>query len=161
MAKRKTNRRNSRRNRRNTRRNRRNTRRNRRRGGAEERPTFKFRVKLIKPINYNNINNNMNINNNNNNNNNNNDDDELDGGDYSADVIAWYYANQGDTEEFFQMQDINLRYDPEERVFIGSYRPTNGFDPAVSINMYVDMDDDGNHLIEINGTEYNVMGFLV
>ncbi len=157
MPRRKTNRRNNRRNRRNTRRNRR----NRRYGGAEERPTFKFRVLLINGRhinnNSNNNNNNMNVNNNNNNNN----IDDLDGGDYSREVIAWYYANQGDTEEFFQMQDINLRYDPQERVFIGSYRPTNGFEAAVSINMYVDMDDDGNHPIIINGIKYNIMGFLV
>lgn len=156
MPRRKTNRRrtNKRSNRRNRRNTRRNTRRNRRRGGAEERPIFKFKVTLKGEGH----NNNMNVNNNNNNNNN---EVYLDGGDYADEVIAWYMENQDDTVEFFGMQDIQLRYDAQERVFVGRYLPTNGFNADISLEMYVDLDDDGNHPIQIGGAEYIVIGELV
>ena len=155
MSRRKTNRRrsNKRSNRRKTRRNsRRNARRYRRRGGAEERPTFRFKVTLKGERQ----NNNMNVNNNNNNN----DEIYLDGGDYAQQVIDWYVENQGDTVAFFGMQDVQLQYDPQERVFICRYLPTNEFNAEISLQMYVDLDDDGNHPIEIDGREYLVIGHL-
>jgi hypothetical protein len=101
----------------------------------------------------------MNVNNNNNNNNN--ERIELDGGDYAPQVINWYYANQDDTVAFFGMQGVQLRYDPQERVFVGTYYPTNEFNAEVSLEMYVDLDDDGNHPLEIDGHEYLVAGELV
>jgi hypothetical protein len=116
------------------------TRRNRRnikRGGALNRSRFAFKVELLGEGNQ-----------------------VPQAANHSAEIIAWYIQNVPNdiAIDIYGMSDIQLEYSNNRRLFLGSFIPTEAYDPEISIDMYVDPYDDGNHPININGHEYLVKG---